>query len=299
MSAEHDKKEVDAVSGVETTGHEWDGIKELNNPLPSWWLWTLLHHGDLGPALHGRLPGLADDHRRDERLARLLVAHGGRGGDRRGESGAGRLRRPHRGAGSGDDPRRSGAAFLRAGRRRRRLPDPTARSATAPAPPVSVGYPNLLDDDWIWGGDVAAIEHTIRHGIRQTDAEGYTTDETRQNEMPAFGRDELLEDAEIDTLAAHVRRLAGQDVSASETAGGAELYADNCAACHGDEGLGDAELGAPNLTDAIWLYGGDQDAVRMSIVTGRGGMMPAWGERLSDATVKQLALYVHSLGGGE
>jgi cytochrome c oxidase cbb3-type subunit 3 len=156
----------------------------------------------------------------------------------------------------------------------------------------AVGYPNLLDDDWLWGGDVSAIEATVRHGIRST-----ADDEGRYSQMPAFG--EFWEKDEIAATAEYVLALSGQDHDPVLAATGQPLFVDNCASCHGEAGLGDREQGAPNLADAIWLYGGDREDVTHSIKYARSGVMPPWGKRLSEAEIKAVTLYVHQLGGGE
>ncbi len=158
----------------------------------------------------------------------------------------------------------------------------------------SKGYPNLNDDDWLWGGDIKTIHYSIEHGIRNPDH-----DQTRMSQMPAFGRDGLLKPAEIDELTAFVRAASRQQPANATAQRGAALFATNCAACHGSDAKGNRELGAPNLTDAIWLYGGDADSIRKSIHDARYGVMPRWGEKLSPATINMLAAYVHSLGGGE
>jgi cytochrome c oxidase cbb3-type subunit 3 len=150
------------------------------------------------------------------------------------------------------------------------------------------GYPNLLDNDWLWGGTLEQVAYTINHGIRnETDADAHWS------EMPAFG--EILEPSEIATLVAYIPSL--RNGGGSEK--GAVLFADNCASCHGETGLGDTDMGAPNLADAIWLYGGDKDSLTDTITNARYGVMPAWGQRLSEADVRAVATYVHSLGGGE
>ena len=151
------------------------------------------------------------------------------------------------------------------------------------------GYPNLLDDDWLWGGDLENIYLTIAHGVRSE-----TDDDTRYSEMPAF--DDLLDDQEITDVAAYVISL-NEGVGADHP--GAEVYADNCASCHGAEGGGDRAQGAPRLSDAIWLYGGDQETVETTIRYSRYGMMPPWAGRLTEAQIRQVAVYVHGLGGGE
>jgi cytochrome c oxidase cbb3-type subunit III len=156
------------------------------------------------------------------------------------------------------------------------------------------GYPNLLDDDWLWGGDMEAIHTTITHGIRNT-----TDADARYSEMPAFGRDELLEGPQIDAVVQHVLAISGQEHDAGLAAEGTAVFAENCASCHGEEGKGNRELGAPNLTDAIWLYGGDADALHYTVWNARYGVMPNWNARLSEADIRSVAVYVHGLGGGE
>ena len=157
----------------------------------------------------------------------------------------------------------------------------------------AVGYPNLNDDDWIWGGSLAAIHQTIKFGIRSAH------DETRVSDMPKFGVEQLLEPAQIADVASYVLSLSGKVDDGTAAERGKTIFAEQCAACHGEDGKGNPELGAPNLTDEIWLYGSSKANVVESIHTGRGGMMPAWNQRLDPVTVKALALYVHSLGGGE
>jgi cytochrome c oxidase cbb3-type subunit 3 len=156
----------------------------------------------------------------------------------------------------------------------------------------AVGYPNLLDNAWLWGGSIEDIEYTVRHGIRNE-----TDGDARWSEMPAFG--DMLEEGEILATAHYVRAMSGQEHDAALAETGSELYLDNCAACHGDEGMGDIFQGAPNLADQIWLYGGDLDTLVETITYSRFGVMPAMGQRLSEADVKAVALYVHQLGGGE
>ena len=152
----------------------------------------------------------------------------------------------------------------------------------------SLGYPNLLDNDWLWGGTLEEIAYTVEHGIRND-----TDIDARWSEMPAFG--DILAAEEIDTLAAFLPNLAQADWESSAGV----LYTDNCAACHGEAGLGSRDLGAPNLVDAIWLYGGDHDSLVETITNARFGVMPAWGPRLDEADVRAVSAYVHSLGGGE
>ena len=160
----------------------------------------------------------------------------------------------------------------------------------APAAAARKGYPNLNDDDWLWGGKLADIEQTIRHGARSGDDKG------RQGNMPAFGRDNILKPNEISAVADYVRSLSGLSTEpGADLALGKKVFADNCAVCHGPEGKGNRELGSPNLTDKIWLYGSDKATIMQGIQNGRGGVMPAWGGRLSEPTIKALTVYVHTL----
>ena len=156
------------------------------------------------------------------------------------------------------------------------------------------GYPNLLDNDWLWGGDIQAILTTVTNGIRNT-----TDPDARFSQMPAFGTDGLLEPAQIDEVVQYVLQISGQDRDAAMAAKGATVFAENCAACHGDTGTGNRDLGAPNLTDAIWLYGGDAATLTETVTKARFGVMPNWSPRLSEADIRAVAAYVHGLGGGE
>ncbi len=286
-----DKPERDAHSGVETTGHEWDGIKELNTPLPRWWLWTFYLTIIWGvgyvilypawPMISGATPGVLGYSSRAAVEEDIAAA---------------------REAWSGLDARIAAAELTE-------IQEDQELSAYAQAGGEAVfktfcaqchgagaagakGYPNLLDDDWIWGGDIEAIHHTIAHGVRWEE-----DDDTRFSQMPAFGDDELLTKAEIAAVAEHVLALSGQENEATEE--GAALFAENCASCHGEAGMGEPELGAPNLTDVIWLFGGDRESIVATITHSRGGVMPSWADRLSPTQVKQVAIYVHGLGGGE
>jgi len=154
------------------------------------------------------------------------------------------------------------------------------------------GLPNLNDDAWIWGGTLDDIHHTIEYGIRNANPD------SRNNVMAAYGRDQILTPEQIDETAEYVLSLSGRADDKAAAEKGKAIFAEQCAACHGDNGKGNTELGAPNLTDAIWLYGGSKQEIVDTLINGRGGVMPAWGERLSPATVKLLTVYVHSLGGG-
>ena len=285
-------KEVDSVSGTETTGHEWDGIKELNTPLPRWWLvifyaciawaigyWVLM---PAWPTLTGYTHGLLGYSQRAAvatALDKLKVQRAAEAANLDKTSLAQIVATPklldfamaegHSAFGDNCAPCHGSGAQ------------------------GSNGYPNLNDDDWLWGGTLTDIQHTITVGVRST------SPDTRQSQMPAFGRDKILKPAQIDDLTEYVVHLSGRSADTKAVARAKPLYETNCAACHGPDGKGSRMFGAPNLTDRIWLYGGTRADIRGQIVNGRGGVMPTWAGRLSPETIKSLAVYVHSLGGGE
>ncbi|MBX9796702.1 cytochrome-c oxidase, cbb3-type subunit III [Sphingomonas sp.] len=284
---------VDAATGTGFVGHEWDGIEELDTPMPRWWLYilyatiafsvvyTILYpawplasratDGTLGWTSHGQLAQeLAAEQKRKGPVLAAIAA----------TPAEALLARP-------DLVR----AAQEGGRAAFKVNCVQCHGSGAAG---SKGYPNLNDDDWLWGGDVATIEQTIAHGIRQPG-----DDATRVSQMPAFGRDGLLTAAQIQDVVSYVRFVSRQEPMSKGAQQGQALFAANCAVCHGDQARGNRELGAPNLTDAIWLYGGDRAALTQTITNARGGIMPAWHARLSPATIRMLAIYVHSLGGGE
>ena len=286
-----DKKEIDDISGVETTGHEWDGIKELNNPLPRWWLWTF--YGTVAwaivyvilfpaiPLLNGATPGILGYSSRGE-LAKEVAA-----ADEAKAEFVTKIEATDVTEILGDSDLTRFA--VQGGKSAYKVYCSQCHGAGAEG---ASGYPNLNDDDWLWGGTVDEIYTTIAHGVRYE-----ADDDTRASEMPAFG--DILETADIRATADFVASLSGIEHDAAHVETGKAVYEENCAACHGDGGEGIRELGAPKLNDALWLYGDTVDQIATQIANPKHGMMPAWQARLGDATVKQLAIYVHSLGGGE
>ncbi len=288
-----EKKRIDQPTGTETVGHEWDGIEELNTPLPRWWLWTLYATIIWGvgytiaypawPLVSEATAGVLNWSSRGD-LDKQLAAEQSRKAPIVNVIAATPVEQLE------GNPQLMQAA-VEGGRAAFRQNCVQCHGSGAAG---SKGYPNLNDDDWLWGGDVKAIHYSIEHGIRNP---GH--DATRMSQMPAFGRDGLLPPAEIGDLTAYVRTVSRQQPANAAARRGQALYATNCAACHGADAKGNREFGAPNLTDAIWLYGGDEASVRKSINDARFGVMPRWGEKLDPATVKMLAAYVHSLGGGE
>jgi cytochrome c oxidase cbb3-type subunit III len=285
-------RDIDSVTGVETTGHEWDGIKELNKPLPKWWLLTFyatilwaIGYWILYPAwptLNGYSKGLFNYRQRE------VVAQ---------EISAGRAAQAHF--------REQLAQTLLA--EIKMQPDLYRFAIAAGAVAFQnncaachgrgaqgfIGYPNLNDDDWLWGGTIEDIHKTITVGIRAE------SNDTRASQMPRFGIDKLLGDADINDVVEYVLSLSKRARDTGAVARGEAIFANQCASCHGSDGKGRTEQGAPDLTDAIWLYGDSRQAILESVKTGRGAVMPAWGARLEPATIKALAVYVHSLGGGK
>lgn len=287
---QNQNKDIDPLTGVETTGHEWDGIKELNTPTPRWWLWVLYvtiiwsvgywivypawptisghTEGSFGWTQHKQLAS------NQQEINNLKAAYL-------------------------DEFRQSSLedvmnnerlyAFAVAGGKSAFGDNCATCHGTGGA--GAKGYPNLNDDDWLWGGSIGEIHDSIRYGVRSIH------EETRFSQMPAFGKDDLLTRDEITLLVDHVVSLS--DKSASSSAHGSELFATNCASCHGDNGKGMTEFGAPDLSDQLWLYGSERKDIYESIYNARFGVMPTWEGRLSDDTIRQLTIYVHSLGGGE
>lgn len=283
----------DGDGDAETTGHEWDGIKELNNPLPRWWLWTFYATiiWSIGyvvaypsiPMIEDASKGLFGYSSRGELAREIEQADAGKAEILARVSQAS-LRQ------IADDP----ALFRFAtagGRSAFKVHCSQCHGAGAAG---SSGYPNLNDDDWLWSGTLEGIAETITHGVRFE-----RDDDTRASEMPAFGRDGMLDKASIERIASYVGALAGAEHDGRLAEEGATLYADNCAACHGASGEGDREQGGPRLSDAIWLYGGDVHSIAAQIHAPSHGVMPAWGTRLDPRVIKQLTIYVHGLGGGE
>ena len=287
-----DKRETDQISGIETTGHEWDGIKELDNPLPRWWLWTwyaciLFAIGywvvmPAWPGLNGYTKGLLGYSDRAEVGRELDALHVKRG------AAAVSLRSASLEQIEADPKLQAYA--LQVGQS---VFGDNCATCHGPGGVGGKGYANLRDDVWLWGGSLADIQHTLTVGIRS----GHKG--ARLSQMPAFGRDELLPAADIGDLTEYVVNLSGRPADSGAVARATANFANQCASCHGVEGRGDVAFGAPNLTDAEWLYGSDRATIRSQIVNGRGGVMPSWEGRLSPETIKAMAVYIHANAGGQ
>ncbi|WP_353230643.1 cytochrome-c oxidase, cbb3-type subunit III [Novosphingobium sp.] len=283
----------DEPTGTHTVGHEWDGIEELDTPLPRWWLNTfylciafavgyVVAYPAL-PGLHSASPGVLGWTSRGALATEMKTADASHGAVRASIAATpveGLVRNPV-----------LMRAAIEGGRAAFKVNCVQCHGAGAAG---SKGYPNLNDDDWLWGGDIATIHTTLQHGIR------YPGDDvTRISQMPAFGQTGILTPAQVQDVVSHVRVISRQDPASAASARGAALFAANCTVCHGANGEGNRAVGAPRLTDAIWLYGGTRAALTQTVTYARAGVMPAWSQRLDPVTVKMLAAYVHSLGGGE
>ncbi len=292
-SADDHAPHVDPVTGMMTTGHQWDGIAELNTPLPKWWLyilyativWALGYYVfyPSWPMAQSYTRGIWDWSSRGAVNADLQELRNARKGNNdklvampiadvlkdqtmltfaqaQGKAAFGDNCAPCHGAGGGG----------------------------------AVSYPNLIDDDWLWGGKPEQILETVSVGVRSSDKD------TRSGSMTPFGEgaSPLLTKPQISDVADYVRSLSGlKDTPGAEK--GKVVFAENCVACHGEDAKGNQDLGAPNLTDKIWLYGADKATIEYAVTHGRAGVMPTWKGRLDDATIKSLAVYVYTLGGGQ
>jgi cytochrome c oxidase cbb3-type subunit III len=291
--ANPEERDIDPVSGMATTGHAWDGVKELNTPLPKWWLnifyativwafgYVLLYPAI--PLVNSFTTGFLGTSARIEVAAELDALRAQRA-----------VHQTRLAAASPQEITRDPQLLSIAVAQGRAAFGDNCAGCHGLSATGARGFPNLRDDSWLWGGSLEQIQQTIQFGIRNSD------DRSRVGQMPAFGgANGMLRREEIVLLANHVRALAGLSTRAGYDANrGNELFAQNCASCHGDEGRGNPEVGAPNLRAQAWLYGGDEATLIETLTQGRGGVMPGWAGRLDDTTVKALTVYVHSLGGG-
>lgn len=294
--------EKDPVTGRYTTGHEWDGIRELNTPLPRWWIlvfwvcviwsigyWILM---PTWPLLNGYTPGILGYSSRADLETELAAQKASR---------AVWLNRIESLPAAAVEADSELLTYARAGGRI------AFEENCAPCHGIggvgAFGYPTLADDEWLWGGTIDEIEQTIKFGVRNSNPNSH------QSEMPKFGADGILTPEQIEQVADYVLTVA--DRSPVATLPGAAIFAENCAVCHGEGGEGNKEIGAPALNNQIWLYAsklGNQTpevrdaeiraAVISQVTRPRHGAMPAWSERLGPGTIRMLAVYVHTLGGG-
>jgi cytochrome c oxidase cbb3-type subunit 3 len=291
MMTEH--SDLDQVSGTTTTGHEWDGIKELNTPLPRWWIitfyitivwafgyWVVY---PAWPMLWSHTTGILHYSSRADVAVELANLEKIRG-DKMVALGAASLA----------DIEKDPALLALARARGKTVFGDNCAPCHGSGGAGAKGYPNLNDDDWLWGGTLDQIMQTIQFGARS----GH--EKTHEGKMLDFGKDGTLKKDQIVTVANYVRSLSGLSTRQGyDAAAGAKIFAENCTVCHGDAGKGNQEVGAPNLADKIWLYGSDEATIIETVTNGRSGVMPAWVGRLDPATIKAMAVYVHSLGGGK
>jgi cytochrome c oxidase cbb3-type subunit 3 len=287
------KSEKDRAAEERIRDHEWDGIQEMDNPLPRWWLYTFyasiavsLVYYVLYPSIpffNSHTPGLLDYTERkalDVELAKAAEAQ------------SAYIRQIDANAPAAIRAEANLLNFALAGGKAAFADNcaPCHGAGGAGRP----GFPSLADDSWLWGGTIEAIEQTVRHGVRWQKDEA-----TRLSEMPRFGADALLNPAQIADVTQYVLALTNRATDAAAAQKGAAVYAEQCAVCHGEKGEGKQEIGAPQLSDAVWLYGDSPKDILLQISAARHGVMPAWQGRLDEATIKMLTVYVHSLGGGK
>lgn len=285
-------RKIDEISGVETTGHEWDGIRELDNPLPRWWLWVWyfsiaasIVYWVLMPAwpgISGYTKGLRHHSDRVNVAQELDALKAMRGAEAKILTNAS-LQQIE------SDPKLQAYA-MQVGQS---IFGDNCATCHGQGGVGSKGYANLRDDVWLWGGRLEDIEHTLKVGIRSEHPN------TRFSQMPAYGRDKLLDAPKIDDLTEYVVALSGRKADAAAVSRAAPIFAEQCASCHGVAGKGDPAQGAPNLTDADWLYGSSREDIHGQIYNGRGGVMPAWSGRFDAETIKALAVYIHANAGGQ
>lgn len=276
-----------------TTGHVWDGIEEFDNPMPRWWLWVFYATIIWGigytiaypawPMVSAATSGITGWSSRGQVEAEIAAV------DEANAPINAQLEALELAAIPGH-PELEGYAVSAGAAVFKTWCAQCHGSGAAGAK----GYPNLLDDDWLWGGTMEDIHATVSYGIRNEES-----DDARYSAMPAFGRDELLQKEEVSQVVNYVMSLSDTPKDASEVAAGAVVFEENCASCHGADASGDIYQGAPNLKDAIWLYGGDYDTLYETVWNSRFGVMPNWDSRLSEAEIRAVSAYVHQLGGGE
>jgi len=285
-------RKIDDVSGVETTGHEWDGIRELDNPLPRWWLWTFwgsiivaVIYWVLMPAwpgITGYTKGTRGYSDRAEVVKELATLKAVRGAE------AAKLTTVSLEQIEKDPKLQSYALAVG-----QSIFGDNCATCHGVGGTGGAGYANLRDDVWLWGGTLEDIQHTLQVGIRSDHPQ------TRFSQMPAFGKDQLLTAAQVDDMTEYVVALSRRKSNAAAVSRAAPVFAQQCASCHGPTGKGDVKQGAPDLTDADWLYGSSREEIHGQIWNGRGGVMPAWGARFDPETIKALAVYIHANAGGQ
>jgi cytochrome c oxidase cbb3-type subunit 3 len=286
------QRKLDEHTGIEDTGHEWDGIRELDRPLPRWWLWVFYASIAASvvmwilypawPLVKSYTPGILHASARADVARDLKALQDQRGAEAHMLDNAS-LEQIEK------DPKMQAYA-LAVGQS---IFGDNCAGCHGQGGTGGKGYPNLRDDIWLWGGSLEDIQHTITVGVRSGQ------DDARTSQMPAFGRDQMLKSDQVDDLTEYVVALSHRPADAAAVARAAPVFAQQCAACHGPMGTGNQAMGAPNLTDSDWLYGSDRGSIRSQIWNGRGGVMPSWRSRFSPSTIKALAVYIHANAGGQ
>ena len=288
-NSKENQKNKKTIESFGTTGHDWDGVSEYNVPAPRWWLivwivciiWAVIYwfFYPTWPTLNGNTKGslnwtkfseLSGEQKEIEAKKAVYL----------------------------EQMSKKSLEEILQDEKLMQFALNTGKSAFrencsachGQGAQGAKGYPNLNDDDWLWGGKLSDIYQTLLYGIRS----GH--DSARVNQMPSFGLDKVLKKAEINDTIEYVLSLSNKS---EFNARGEAIFKANCVACHGNEAKGNQALGAPNLTDAIWLYGSDKKDIYYTIYYARAGVMPFWKDRLDDNTIKSLSLYVYSLGGGK
>lgn len=286
-------EENDPVTGRKTTGHEWNGIKELDTPVPRgvliflivthifavlWWI--LMPTWPLGTTY---TKGLLDTDQRKMVHQNVAAANAAR-------------------APWMSIVAQSDFTTIQAKPDLMRVVVKTGRQLFGDNCAGCHGrdgkggdnYPNLTDRDWIWGGGPEKIAETLRVGVNARH------EQTRVSQMPSFGKDQILNSEQIKSVATYVISLTNPSTSTPRTVKtieeGREIFVTTCASCHGEDARGNVEMGAPNLADNYWIYGGDLEKLVATIHGGRQGHMPTWDERLTPVEIKILALYVYTFG---
>lgn len=293
MNIKDKNKDIDTTTGIETTGLEWDGLKELNNPLPKWWviifliccIWAIFYwiifpswpiyfsEGERG-GTRGVI-GWTQYNKLDEEISKIKE-----------------LKKDYLEVfreNSYEEIFKNEKIYafsIAGGKSAFKNYCSTCHGIGGEG---RIGYPNLNDDDWIWGGSIEKIEQTIKFGIR-ADHEN-----TRYSEMPSFI--DIFTEKQIEELATYIVKLNKNENIESSTD---ELFKESCGTCHLENGRGNQEIGGPNLVDSIWLYSnGEIFEIMNQLKNPKHGNMPAWVERLNEDTIRQISIYVYSLGGGE
>ncbi len=288
------ERDEDETSGVETTGHEWDGIREFDTPLPRWWLiifyasiafaviyWVLM---PAWPLITTNTPGLLHYSERASVMREVAAMRAKR------QAEGAQLQRATLEQ-IEKDPQMQAYAFAVG----QSIFGDNCAVCHGQGGLGGKGYPNLREGVWLWGGSLEQIQQTITYGIRSGDPNAHNS------QMPAFGRDGILQPSQIDDLTEYVVSLSHRPADAAAVARAAPLFQSNCAVCHGAGGTGNQLVGAPNLADGgrQWLYGSDRASIHDQIWNGHGGVMPAWGRRFDANTIKALAVYIHANAGGQ